>query len=730
MKHKLLAKCEKCGSYFNESLIDSNCPFCETTLGYKQVNDNDNIISYFSPNLPKLNNPKDYIYPIHNNKIEPIRNKRKYNSNHYINIIPFYYIINGRKIVTKLGFTWDFNYKEIYSIYQSSDENHFMDFYIDTTLLKNILTEKDDLFIDIYTLVVPKESYEKFLNIIRDNSHMVNLSSYNQLYNTINWDILDDSYNVKKTFYEYSSINYLLNLFQLIKVPTIFKNFEEKLINIDELKNNLFVTTERTNLKDFIIDNDIENSHKDFLNESINFLIENDINNYEDIYDYYTSIEEGAVAPNAIPLSAVAQRSSEVYSKLYDLGYNPSLNIYSSENKTSLCPTFSYNNSIYYIECNNNIMNGINVFDNLKDMKETLEEVYNENNSDSIFISINHIPSDVLKFNVNNSKNNKEFLTKLIDLRDKYIEKPDYNYEYTVQDEFEDSQSKLNSLRKMEITSSVLFKYSNNYKIRRVQWSGNKYGYIYLDSNDNVAAYIIGETIPNDFKIYSDIPKDYIDEIIELEVMSDFKKDNLELDMIKDIKKLHSIDTIKVRNINLIEKINNNENYKEIDNHYGTHIYRISDRSFNNLDETISLNEAINATKRNKIEKEIYKVFDLLDPTGINTKKYKELFSNMNDTKFDNYMKEFFRNKKQNFYLECLPNKNAPKIKNAKDALDYLKVPTEEYLYYRHDGNQDNPLRTRYKVPIIYVQIKRVQQMLSKKNTFSLNINKRNLKTG
>lgn len=710
MSKKLLAKCEKCGSYFNESLIDTSCPFCETILGYKQVNDTQNIISYFNPNLPKLNNPKDFIYPQYINKIEPIRNVRKYNSNHYINIIPFYFIVNGKKIVTKLGFTWDFNYKDIYSIYQSADENHFMDFYIDTTSLKNISIENNDYYIDVYTMIVPKESYEKFLYLLKDSSHMQNLSNYNLLYNSINWDLLDDSYNIKKTFYEYSSINYLLQLFQLIKAPTLFSDFENKLIGIDEIKNELFNTIENKKLSDFILDIEIENSHKECINENINFLMENHINNYEDVYDYYTSIEEGAVAPNAIPLSAAAQRSSEVYSKLYYLGYNPSLNIYSNQNKTSLCPTFSHNNSIYYIECNNNIMNGINIFDNLKEMKETLEEIYNEDDSDSLFISINNVPSDVLKYNLRNSKNNKDFLTKLIDLRDKYIEKPNYDYDYTAQDEFNDSNSKLNSFRKMEITSSVLFKYSNNYKLRRVQWSGNKYGFIYVDDHDNIVSYIIGETIPNDFKIYSDIPKDYIDEIIELEVMSDYKKDNLELDMIKDIKKSHSIDTIKVRNINLIKKLNNDDSYKEIDNHYGTHIYKIINKSSSsNINETISLNETINATKRNKIEKEIYKVFDLLDPTGINTKKYKELFNNMNDEKFDKYMKEFFRDKDKNFYLECLPNKNAPKIKNAKDALDYLKVPTEEFLYYRHDGNKDNPLRTRYKVPILYLNIRRLR---------------------
>ena len=76
--------------------------------------------------------------------------------------------------------------------------------------------------------------------------------------------------------------------------------------------------------------------------------------NYEDIFDYYSKLDEGAVAPVSVPLSAAAQRSTEVYNKLYDLGYNPSMNIYSRGQLTSLCPTFKLGEEIYFIECNNN----------------------------------------------------------------------------------------------------------------------------------------------------------------------------------------------------------------------------------------------------------------------------------------------------------------------------------------------------------------------------------------
>ena len=133
--------------------------------------------------------------------------------------------------------------------------------------------------------------------------------------------------------------------------------------------------------------------------------------------------------------------------------------------------------------------------------------------------------------------------------------------------------------------------------------------------------------------------------------------------------------------------------------------------------------------KRKRITEKIYKVFSILDKTGLNTKKYQQLFEGMTDDEFKRYMKNFLNDEDKNFYLECLPNKNEPSLKQIKSALEYLNVPLDEYVYYRHDGNKSNPIRTRYKVPVGYIHIKRLQQMLQKKNTYSMSIDKRSLKT-
>lgn len=135
-------------------------------------------------------------------------------------------------------------------------------------------------------------------------------------------------------------------------------------------------------------------------------------------------------------------------------------------------------------------------------------------------------------------------------------------------------------------------------------------------------------------------------------------------------------------------------------------------------------------SKRQQSEELIYKVLSAIDVTGLNVKKYKEFFGRMTDEQFDKYMKSFLKNDDENFYLEILPNKNEPSLEQIKKALDILKVPTDEYVYLRHEGHKDDPIRTAYRVPVGYITIKRVQQILSKKNTYSLDIAQRNMKTG
>ncbi|UAJ17061.1 hypothetical protein UFVDC4_00134 [Staphylococcus phage vB_SauM-UFV_DC4] len=156
----------------------------------------------------------------------------------------------------------------------------------------------------------------------------------------------------------------------------------------------------------------------------------------------------------------------------------------------------------------------------------------------------------------------------------------------------------------------------------------------------------------------------------------------------------------------------------------------------NTLNETVLepesiLNEAVgdNKKKRQEIQNKILDVISSLDKDQSNMNKYKTFFDEMNDEEFMRYIKRFV-NSNENFYIEVLPNKSEAGFKEVEEALNKLDVPMNEFVYYRHDGNKDDPLRTRYKVPVGYLHVKRLQQLLSKKNAYSLDASTRSMKTG
>lgn len=133
--------------------------------------------------------------------------------------------------------------------------------------------------------------------------------------------------------------------------------------------------------------------------------------------------------------------------------------------------------------------------------------------------------------------------------------------------------------------------------------------------------------------------------------------------------------------------------------------------------------------KRKKIEDMVYGATSRMDKTGLNTDKYKKFFANMNDEQFSKWADKFLEDPERNFYMEFLPFKNEPKLQDLADAGKFLNCPLDEYIYYRQDGNKDNPIRSPYKVPVGWMPLRRLQQMLFKKNSYNLNIDGRNPKT-
>lgn len=139
----------------------------------------------------------------------------------------------------------------------------------------------------------------------------------------------------------------------------------------------------------------------------------------------------------------------------------------------------------------------------------------------------------------------------------------------------------------------------------------------------------------------------------------------------------------------------------------------------------------ITKQKRQQMEKLIYDVFTALDPTGTNTQHYKDFFKPMSDNQFDNFFKSFFANEDEYLILHISDYERDLKIENVEAAAKILGIPLFEKVHMPHiTMDKDIVVVTKQEVPVGYVNIKRVQQVLSKKNGLSTNISKRSAITG
>ena len=135
-------------------------------------------------------------------------------------------------------------------------------------------------------------------------------------------------------------------------------------------------------------------------------------------------------------------------------------------------------------------------------------------------------------------------------------------------------------------------------------------------------------------------------------------------------------------------------------------------------------------TKREKIEKLIYDFLTIVDVNAKfkNRTYYEDLFNSMNDEEFDKWVANMGNTLEDTINVHQLPWETVS-LKQLKDASEFLKVPLEEYVYYRHmvDGVD---IRTKNKVMVGYINVKRLQQMLSKKNQFTFDTKNVDYATG
>ena len=124
-------------------------------------------------------------------------------------------------------------------------------------------------------------------------------------------------------------------------------------------------------------------------------------------------------------------------------------------------------------------------------------------------------------------------------------------------------------------------------------------------------------------------------------------------------------------------------------------------------------------------------IMNKLDPSGANSKLYHEKFDKMTDNQFDSYIKRFFEDDKQNFYLEIVEYERDLTMENINACAEMMGVPLYERIalpYLSHD--KENTIVSPYPVAVGYSHEKRMPQTLMKKSAASIKIEKRNPKTG
>lgn len=135
--------------------------------------------------------------------------------------------------------------------------------------------------------------------------------------------------------------------------------------------------------------------------------------------------------------------------------------------------------------------------------------------------------------------------------------------------------------------------------------------------------------------------------------------------------------------------------------------------------------------RRKKFMDYLLKVMNILDPSGQNAKNYQDKFEDMSDQEFDRYIRKFFNDDKQNFYLEIVEYERDLTIDQIEKAADFMKVPLMErvaYPYLTDEG--ESVIVSPYPVPVGYIHEKRLQQTLMKKSAGSTKIQNRSPLTG
>lgn len=133
---------------------------------------------------------------------------------------------------------------------------------------------------------------------------------------------------------------------------------------------------------------------------------------------------------------------------------------------------------------------------------------------------------------------------------------------------------------------------------------------------------------------------------------------------------------------------------------------------------------------RKEIEQMIYDTYDALDPSGVNSNKFRTLFSGMNEKEFEKFMKDFLNDDNENFTTDIVEYEHEVTFDKCEKASKVLGIPLFEDVYMPWlNMDKKNVIVSKEKCLVGYINVKRTQQFLQKKNGISINNEKRSAMT-
>lgn len=146
--------------------------------------------------------------------------------------------------------------------------------------------------------------------------------------------------------------------------------------------------------------------------------------------------------------------------------------------------------------------------------------------------------------------------------------------------------------------------------------------------------------------------------------------------------------------------------------------------------------------KRKIAEEKICALMDDFEgiKNGYNSTQYRQRFAKMSDAQFTSFMKSIVapddgsvdNPERLTFELNQSTKTGMPTMEKIVATAKRWGILLNEYVFFPHKNpqNPDKPMVTRSRVPILLLQVRRLQQTLDKKNFASANIDTVNQYTG